>query len=290
MHSIGSHLRLISRGAMRVASVIMLAGAAAMGATALGAAPKAELWAHWAANDPDSTQAIDHAAWDDFLAAYVSRGADGLNRFAYARVSAADKTALGDYIARLAALPISRYSRTEQRAYWANLYNALTVKLILDHYPVKSILDIRISPGLFSVGPWGKKLVTVEGEALSLDDMEHRILRPIWRDPRLHYAVNCASVGCPNLRRHAFTGSGMETALEQAARDYINSARGVELTSRGRLRVSSIYAWYETDFGGSDAGVIRHLRRYAAPALASRLGGVGEIDDDFYDWRLNEAP
>ena len=104
-------------------------------------------------------------------------------------------------------------SRDEQLAYWINLYNALTVKVILDHYPVKSILDIDISPGWFSIGPWGKKLVAVEGVEISLDDIEHRILRPIWRDPRIHYALNCAAVGCPNLLREAFTGATAEVLL-----------------------------------------------------------------------------
>jgi Protein of unknown function, DUF547 len=89
---------------------------------------------------------------------------------------------------------------------------------------VASIRDIAISPGLFSVGPWGRKLIEVEGEPLSLDDIEHRILRPIWRDPRLHYAVNCAALGCPNLRSSAFTAANADILLETAASDYVNGA------------------------------------------------------------------
>jgi Protein of unknown function, DUF547 len=89
---------------------------------------------------------------------------------------------------------------------------------------VASIRDIAISPGLFSVGPWGGKLIEVEGEPLSLDDIEHRILRPIWRDPRLHYAVNCAALGCPNLRSSAFTAANADILLETAASDYVNGA------------------------------------------------------------------
>ncbi len=97
----------------------------------------------------------------------------------------------------LAATSADRLRRAEQFPFWINLYNALTVKVVLDHYPVEIIRDIDISPGLFADGPWGKKLVTVEGEALSLDDIEHRILRPIWKDPRLHYVLNCAALGVP---------------------------------------------------------------------------------------------
>ena len=169
------------------------------------AAPKAELWPRFAAHDENATTTIDHAPWDRFLKAHVVAGKDGIARIAYAKVPAADKAALGGYIERLAATPVTTLNRAEQRAYWINLYNALTVKVVLDHYPVDGIKDIRISPGLFSSGPWGRKLLKIEGEDVSLDDIEHRILRPVWKDPRIHYAVNCASIGCPNLPAEAFT-------------------------------------------------------------------------------------
>ena len=95
------------------------------------------------------------------------------------------------------AVAISNYNRNEQKAYWINVYNALTIDLILSRFPVASIRDINISPGLLARGPWGAKLFIVEGEKLSLDDIEHRILRPIWKDNRIHYAVNFASLGLP---------------------------------------------------------------------------------------------
>ena len=257
-------------------------------ALAANAAPKAELWQRWTAHDPASTATVDHSAWQRFVEAYVAPGADGVNRIAYGRVAAADRKALDDYIAALAATPVSTYGRAEQFAFWVNLYNALTVRVVLDHYPLESILDIGISPGWFAIGPWGRKLVTIAGEELSLDDIEHRILRPIWRDPRIHYAVNCASIGCPNLRAEAFTGANAEAALERAARDYVNNSRGAAVRD-GRLVVSSIYAWYKEDFGDSDAGVIDHLRAYADGELAAALDGIARIADDRYDWALNDA-
>ena len=183
---------------------------------------------------------------------------------------------------------IRKFSRPEQRAYWTNLYNALTVKVVLDHYPVASIMKIDISPGLFAKGPWKKKLLAIEGEKVSLDDIEHRILRPIWKDPRTHYAVNCASLGCPNLPMQAFTSANTEELLDAGARAYVNHARGARI-DKGRLTVSSIYDWFESDFGGSEAGVIEHLRKYAEPALAKQLAGVKRIADDDYDWSLNDA-
>jgi hypothetical protein len=159
---------------------------------------------------------------------------------------------------------------------------------VLEHYPVDSIRKIAISPGLFSAGPWGKKLVTVEGKALSLDDIEHRILRPIWRDPRIHYAVNCAALGCPNLQPEAFTADNEEALLERAAHDYVNHPRGATVAD-GKLTVSSIYVWYQADFGGTDRGVIAHLQHYAAPALAAALAPIERIGADRYDWSLNDA-
>lgn len=162
----------------------------------------------------------------------------------------------------------------------------MTVKTVLEHYPVDGIRDIDISPGLFADGPWGKELVEVAGEPLSLDDIEHRILRPIWRDPRVHYAVNCAALGCPNLAPRAFTAANTEAQLEAAARAYVNHPRGV-MARRGKLVVSSIYIWFKADFGNTDPGVISHLKAYARPDLAARLMDARRIDDHTYDWALN---
>jgi hypothetical protein len=210
------------------------------------------------------------------------------HRFDYGAVDADGRAALDGYVAHLAAQPIDRFSRREQLAYWVNLYNALTVRVVLEHYPVESIRDIDISPGLFADGPWDKALVTVAGEALTLNDIEHRILRPIWRDPRIHYAVNCASVGCPNLPADAFTGAGAEASLDAAARAYVNAPRGLRLKN-GKVIVSSIYVWFKEDFGPNDAAILAHLARYAEPDLAAKLAGITKLDDHAYDWTLNDA-
>jgi hypothetical protein len=133
---------------------------------------------------------------------------------------------------------------------------------------------------------WGAKLLTVEGEKLSLDDIEHRILRPIWQDERIHYAVNCASLGCPNLPAAAYTSENTAALLEQGAKEYINHTRGVALTG-GKLRVSSIYVWFQEDFGGDAEGLMEHWQKYANPPLAGALEKYkGGLSHD-YDWRLN---
>jgi hypothetical protein len=254
-----------------------------------GAAPKADLWPRWEKNDPANKQKVDHSAWDAFLKKYiVAPHPSGINRVNYATVAPEDRTALANYVKSLESVAVSGYSRAEQRAYWINLYNAKTVELILTRFPVKSIRDINISPGLFSSGPWGAKLMTVEGEKLALDDIEHRILRPIWKDNRIHYAVNCASLGCPNLQPAAFTAENTESLLERGAREYVNHRRGVSLQS-SKLKVSSLYVWFQEDFGGSAEGLMEHWAKYAGKTLADALLSYsGGLEHD-YDWRLNDA-
>ena len=154
-------------------------------------APGIDLWDRWTAHNAASSAVIDHSAWTKLLKKHVTTRGDGVNVVSYGKFSGSDQSQLKAYLDGLASTPISTFNRSEQMAYWINLYNALTVQVILDHAPVASIRDIDISPGLLSVGPWDKKLLRIEGQELSLNDIEHRILRPLWREPRLHYALNC---------------------------------------------------------------------------------------------------
>ena len=132
--------------------------------------------------------------------------------------------------------------------------------------------------------------MTVEGKQLSLDDIEHDIMRPTFKDPRVHYSVNCASFGCPNLPARAWSAATLDKDLEEAARAFVNHPRGVAVTEPKKLKVSSIYKWFRDDFGGTDAGVIAHLRKYARPELAAVLDGGAAIAQDDYDWSLNGLP
>ncbi len=277
--------RNVARAALVAAAMATTAGFASLDSLF---APSADVWDRWTAHDPASTATVDHSAWDGLLGRYVVEGRDGINRVAYGRVSAADRAALSAYIGALAATPISRYARPQQRAYWINLYNALTVKTVLDHYPVDSIRDIDTSPGVFADGPWGADAIVVEGQTVTLNDIEHRILRPIWRDPRVHYAVNCAAIGCPNLQPTAFTAANTDALMDKGARDYVNHPRGARVAG-GDLTVSSIYVWFQEDFGGTGESVIAHLRRFAGPALAGQLAPIRSISDHAYDWTLNDA-
>lgn len=232
--------------------------------------------------------AVDHAAFDALLARRARNSRDGVVRIDYAgwKASAADRAALTAYIAGLSRLNPLALTRAEQFAFWANLYNAVTIDVVVDAWPVRSIRDIR--SGLIP-GPWKRKLATVAGVALSLDDIEHNILRKGWTEPRVHYAVNCASYSCPNLPLRALRGATLGTALDAAARAYVNHPRGVRFDGNA-LVVSSIYAWYAADFGGSDARVIAHLARYAEAPLKARLQAATRIDRNAYDWALNAIP
>jgi len=122
---------------------------------------------------------------------------------------------------------------------------------------------------------------------MTLNDIEHRILRPIWQDARLHYVLNCASLGCPSLPPIALAAENANDFMEAGAVTFING-HGTRIEN-GKLAVSSLYSWFIEDFGNDEAGVLAHFRRHARAPLLNLLAGRTRIDDDFYDWSLNDA-
>ncbi len=226
------------------------------------------------AGDPDMR------VWETILARHLVMGGDGVARVRYADVPLDE---LRRFIGAMQQVDVTRLNRDAAFAYWANVYNAVTVAVVAEAWPVRSIRDI--GGGLLSPGPWREKRFSVLGQALSLDDIEHGIMRPVFGDARVHYAVNCASIGCPNLKATPWRAANLSADLDTAARAYVNHPRGVEVTSRGLL-VSSIYDWFKADFGGTDAGVIAHLGSYADdPAVGTET----RIRGDRYDWAVNSA-
>ena len=281
------------------ASLIVLALAAILTAIASPSAQAAapgSITEAFKAHTSGSELTIDHSAWDQLLKAYVLPGNDGVNRVAYATFKADGHKTLKSYISQLEKADPAKLDRPEQFAFWANLYNAKTIDVILDYYPVKSIRDISLDNSLFGAlkssvgagGPWKTPVVTVSGRQLSLDNIEHDIMRPVFSDPRVHYSVNCASYGCPNLAGDAFTGAELEAQLDAGARSFINHPRGIAVED-GTVRASSIYSWFQKDFGGNAAGVLAHARQYADAELAAKLKNVTAIDTYDYDWSLNDA-
>ncbi|MDX1303460.1 DUF547 domain-containing protein [Photobacterium sp.] len=249
-----------------------------MVSNSLWAAPKADLWPYWQQSNEANSTAVSHVLWQQLLDKYLVQQPQQ-TLFRYRAVSANDKWDLDRYIRSLTASDPLKYRKSEQFAYWVNLYNALTVRLILDNYPLKSITKLG---GFFTFGPWDEDLITINGKQLSLNDIEHRILRPIWQDPRIHYVVNCASLGCPDLQPQAFTASNSEDLLDQAAIRFVNSTKGVQLTG-DKVRLSSIYDWYGEDFGNK-AALQNHLNQYWKGAPVE----LNHISYD-YDWALNET-
>ena len=251
------------------------------------AAPGSELLSAWEASVETNAESIDHSAWQGILDTYLTSHPSGINRFDYAalKANAEDAARLAGYLTSLQELDPRHYSRQEQQAYWINFYNALTVRVVADAYPVDSIRDIY--QGWLPLGPWDDVHAEVAGMPLTLNNIEHGILRPIWRDPRIHYAVNCASHGCPNLSPTVYTAANTETQLEAGARAYINHPRGASFVDDDFLLISSIYEWYVEDFGGTEKTVIDHLMQYAEEELAARLKTFSGSIDYKYDWNLN---
>ena len=268
------------------------AAAALLGAALLAAAcgpPPVVSLPEWDASDESNAARIDHGAWQDILDGYVHPDPEGVNLVDYAALAAntADAAKLGGYLQHLQDTDPRAYSRAEQMAYWINFYNALTLKVVLDAYPVDSIRQVH--EGVVPLtGPWGDVHARVAGRDLTLDQIEHGILRPFWRDARIHYAVNCAAYGCPHLIKTAFTAANTESLLEAGARAYVNSPRGVDVIDEGSLLLSSIYDWYPEDFGGTEESLFAHLREYADDELAALLETFEGAIDYHYDWGLNE--
>jgi Protein of unknown function, DUF547 len=252
-----------------------------IGLTAAGGAPKPELLPRWQASGTGFV--VEDLAFAAFLARYRSVGANGVARLGYGKVTAADKAALKAYVHMLGAADVDQMTRAQQFAFWVNLYNAATIDLVLDNYPLASITSLK--DGLFSFGPWDRKLLKVKGIALSLNDIEHRILRPIFKDPRVHFILNCASMGCPDIGAAPLRAATLDVQLSAARDGFLAHPRGAQMTPKG-LQLSSIFYWYGDDFGGP-AGVVRYIKAHGPRALGARITADTKIAGHGYDWALN---
>jgi hypothetical protein len=205
------------------------------------------------------------------------------------KASTEDRQALRDWLAAQARVQVGLLPPDGQKAFWINLYNAATIELILRHYPLKSILRIGLIPG----NAWKREFIRADGKLLSLDAIEHDILRPRFQDPRIHFAINCASASCPQLQREAYSGLGLDEQLDRVTRSYLDSPTGLSHEVRGSelvLRVSKIFDWFREDFEDRPGGVIGFLGMYAPPETASLIRRyLGRVDVRYskYDWSLN---
>ncbi len=210
-----------------------------------------------------------HAAWDSLLQKYVSE----TGQVNYKGLKA-NSAPLEAYCRSLAEhLPQESWSREEKLAYWINVYNAFTMKLIVDNYPTASIL--RFDGGK----TWDVKRIALGGKKYSLNQIENEIIRPGFQEPRIHFAINCAAKSCPPLYNHAFTAENLETVLESRAKQFINDPRYNTIIP-GKATVSKIFDWYGADFGD----LRKYLNRYANTPL--KAGAVIQFHE--YDWDLND--
>lgn len=222
-----------------------------------------------------------HDPWDKILSTYVE---DGMVDYSGLKNNQDDMKILDVYIASLAKEGINKKSREEKLAFWINAYNAFTIKLILNHFPVKSIRDIK--------NPWKQKTWTAAEEKLSLDDIEHKRLRAELKEPRIHFAIVCASIGCPNIDNKAFKAVTLEKHLNQRAKTFFTFKKNFYLEKEGAtvsIFVSSIMKWFAGDFGKNKEERIAFMLAYADQATANKIKSAGRTKVIYldYDWSLN---
>lgn len=214
---------------------------------------------------------VDYKEYNRLLQKYV---VDGRVRYGAWKASAEDMRVLADFLQQTNHLQIERLSIDEQKAFWINLYNALTLHAVLERYPVKSV-NAKVY-GELSVATFWDTPYNVAGGRYSLNQIENDILRPRYKDPRIHFAINCASIGCPRLLSTAWTAERLDEQLDKATRAYLQSPTGLVIEG-SKVRFSEIFKWYESDFGS----VTDFISRYRPDVK------VTEYDYLEYDWNLN---
>lgn len=194
-----------------------------------------------------------------------------------------DEKLLDEYLAVLSSNhPQTDWGKNDQLAFWINAYNAFTVKLIVKNYPVQSIKDLGGS--IYKVNtPWDEKFIMIGDETYDLNNIEHGIIRKDFDEPRIHFAVNCASVSCPRLRNEAYVGSTLDAQLDDQARYFINNPVKNKIT-KDCAKLSKIFTWFKGDFTASGGSVADFINKYAEVKITKKT----KMESLDYDWNLNE--
>ena len=225
----------------------------------------------------------DHSAYDGLLHRYAFPAGVDYRGWSHNKE---DLATLRSYIVSLERQAPSRLERGEALAYWINLYNAATLNLILEHYPVATIKDI----GTALSSPWKKKVVTVEGKQLSLNEIENDIVRPSFLEPRIHFALNCAARSCPPLRNSAYVGAQLESQLEEQTIAFVGDAKKNYIDDKGTLHLSKLFDWYAKDFEESKGSAVAFVKPYITALQAyTATGATPPVKFEDYDWALNET-
>lgn len=230
----------------------------------------AELNSQTDLSSPDNTSAISHQKWDQLLKKHVS----ATGKVDYKGL-VNDKAELNSYLEILKSrIPGSGESSNEKLSYWINAYNAFTVSLIVENYPLKSIRDIK--------DPWDKKFIVLAGKQYSLNQIENEIIRKQFNEPRIHFAVNCAAASCPPLLNEAFTADKLSAQLEKQTRKFVTNSQYNQI-AKDRVGLSQIFNWYNEDFT-KQGTFIQWLNKYASSPVSANA----DISYLEYDWALNE--
>ncbi|MGL3662847.1 DUF547 domain-containing protein [Pseudomonas aeruginosa] len=254
------------------------------------------LWAFLVLSGTVQAESFDHrhGAWNELLERHVQWSRDGVASTVDYPALEGQRPALDAYLAQLSAVSQAQFagwSRDQRLAFLINAYNAFTVQLILDHYPLASIKEIG---GLFS-SPWKRRFIALLGQTLSLDDLEHGLIRErgVYDEPRIHFVVNCASIGCPALRPQALVADQLDEQLEDSLWRFLSDRQRNRFDRPAdRLLVSKIFDWYSEDFVRQAGSVDRYLAERAHwlsndPAEQQRIRRGTQLGYLDYDWSLN---
>ncbi len=245
------------------------------------AAPKAKEISFWNDSEESSQFDVDHSKWSEFLQKYIdAEHPSGVARFDYAAVTAEDKEGLQQYLEYVQQYDPRQLSKASQKAYWLNLFNAGLISQVLTSEPEGSIKDIS------SRVLWRKKRFYIAMQKMSLDDVEHGVLRPIFKDPRVHFCLSGGTIGSANIMPKAFTADNVEDMLEIGVRSFLNHPRAVSFDG-DELVLSSIFKWYRTDFGSNMDEVKQFISQYLNQESVQLVNQASRVRYQ-YDWSLNQ--
>lgn len=252
------------------------------------AAPKAVLIEFWDDREPSSTLQVNHDAWQEILSTYVDDAhQSGINRFNYSAVTSGDARKLKAYLAYLQQFDPRQLNSEEAKAFWINLFNAIQVERVIETFQngsnraINRLLDGRLRAG----SRWSRDAVEIAMQTLSLNDIEHGILRPIWKDPRMHFAIISCSLGGANIQKTAFNGENNEALLEKAKTEFLQHPRAVRIQG-SELILNTVFDWYATDFGSNRQAVLTYLRNNVDEKTREAMRGLSRVSYE-YSWDLN---
>ncbi len=229
---------------------------------------------------------VDYSSYAEFLSNCMLLGGDGVSRLHFGEISSSDRNLLRESISAMTRAQPSTMNPDAAKAYWINLYNLLIINILLENWPV---VDIRTAEGGSTLIPatqiWNTDRIIVQGVDLSLDDIEHEILRSHFRDARIHFALALHTFSSPYPLNRPYRGKTIDSDLNEAGHNYVNRI-GIVRTRADGLILPTILRWYKEDFGGSEAQAILFLRRFAEGKTAATLRGKTEIGTYEYNWKL----